>query len=49
MSEKSIENEDELNNPFLIVEKNKEDNLEFILEVLQDLTAKKTTRRAFKF
>jgi RAB6A-GEF complex partner protein 2 len=28
-------------NPFLIVDKNKEENLEFILEVLQDLTAKK--------
>ena len=42
--ETSGENGDEKdsNNPFLIVEKNKEENLEFILEILQELTARRS-------
>jgi hypothetical protein len=43
-TEKTYESDLDLNNPFIIIEKNKEDNLEYILEVLQDLTAKKQAR-----
>ena len=43
-SEKTFESDLDLSNPFIIIDKNKEDNLEYILEVLQDLTAKKQAR-----
>jgi hypothetical protein len=37
----SPKKEPEADNPFLIIEKNKEENLEFVLEILQEITAKK--------
>jgi hypothetical protein len=38
----------EIENPFLIIEKNKEENLEFVLEILQEITAKRNTCKYVK-